>query len=112
MLPTETPVPLILVADWKDYFFETFPKKWQQAFHNTKSTDFYNATEEDIMQFMKRQRGTQTQKKNKGRKRIRSLTTSDHATKEEVAVEVVLVKEEAEVEVAMEVVTEDANKED
>ena len=54
LLPTETPVPKLSKDERKDYFFETFPKKWQQELHDTKTTDLYNATEEDIMQFMKK----------------------------------------------------------
>ena len=54
LLPTETPVPKLSKDDRKDYFFETHPKKWQQEFHDTKTTDFYDASMEDIMQFMKK----------------------------------------------------------
>ena len=49
MLPTETPVPLISFADQKDYFFETIPMKWRKEFIDTKTTDYYQATVEDII---------------------------------------------------------------
>ena len=37
MLPIETPIDLILVADRKDYFFETFPVKWRKEYVDTKN---------------------------------------------------------------------------
>ena len=56
MLPTETPIPVISDADQKDYLFETFPMKWRKEFIDTKTTDYYNATVEDIIQFMKQKK--------------------------------------------------------
>ena len=56
MLPTETPVPVISDAEQKDYLFETFPMKWKREFINTKTTDYYDATVGDIIQFMKQKK--------------------------------------------------------
>ena len=56
MLPTETLVPIISDADRKDYLFETFLMKWKKEFINTKTTDYYQATVEDIVQFMKQKK--------------------------------------------------------
>ena len=56
ILPTETPVPSILDADRKNYLFETFPMKWRKEFINTKITDYYQATVEDIIQFTKQRK--------------------------------------------------------
>ena len=56
LLPTETATPLISAADRKDFFFETFPAKWRQEFISTKCQDFYTATVEDIIQFMKQKK--------------------------------------------------------
>ena len=53
LLPIETPIELILVADRKDYFFETLPVKWRKEYVDRKSTGFYSSTVEDIIQFMK-----------------------------------------------------------
>ena len=56
MLPTEIPIDVILDMDQKDYFFETFPMKWRKKYGDTKTTDFYSATVEDIMKFMKQKK--------------------------------------------------------
>ena len=69
MLPTETPVPSISDAERKDYLFETFPMKWRKECIDTKTTDYYQAMVEDIIQFMKQkkqnvdQEGKQQKKK-------------------------------------------------
>ena len=54
MLPTETPIPVILDADKKDCLFETFPIKWRKQFIDTKTQDYYNKTVEDSIQFMRK----------------------------------------------------------
>ena len=56
LLNTETPVPDISEAERKDYLFETFPMKWRKDFIDTKTTDYYNASVDDIIQFMKQKK--------------------------------------------------------
>ena len=56
MLTTVTPIPVILDTDRKDYLFEIFLMKWRKEFIDTKTTDYYQATVEDIIQFMKQKK--------------------------------------------------------
>ena len=51
-LPTTTVTPKITEEDRKDFFFESFPVKWREEFVAGSRVDFYNATVEDIKQFM------------------------------------------------------------
>ena len=43
-------------ADRKDYFSETFPMKWRKECIDTKTTDYYQAKVEDIIQFIKQKK--------------------------------------------------------